>query len=230
MAAPELSGRAVAAGAVALAVVGVILIFGGRGDDDVTAGDGGDPSSTGSVPSTPPESVWSPFGRDATPSWSSVPDGSPQPTPQVTPTSVPTWEPTPVPTSATAPPTDPPVDPHVHEPPTLEEIENAPPPNFDHFFRTDVSDELADTIIATAWPWVVQRLESEAWTHVELIEYGVEETAAKNSAAVVEMGYQGVDGLGAVGVGKIVTVWLELEADGSWMVVGFRNGALREEE
>lgn len=237
MARREISGRAIALAAGGLGVIGAVLIFGGGNDDPPAAG--GRPSAS-SGPSSPPENVWSPFGRDDTAT--SRPDGTPGGRGSDAPTSEPsrlpdsTRTPTHVPTSATAPPTDPPPDRHTHDPDsvTQEQVDAAPTPDFDHGFNIEVPDDVAETARDTAWAWLKPRLEKEQWTYLELLEYGVLEAAedgeGKTTMVAVELGFSGVTGLGQIGVGKIATVWLQPEVDGSWKVTGYRAGLVRDDD
>lgn len=226
-------GRAIALAAAGLAVIGGFLLFGG-GDETPAARGEAEPSASGG--SSRPESVWSPFDHedDTTTSWPQTPGGSrsPSSTPSPQPTS--TWEPTPVPTSATAPPTDAPPDPHTHDTTvTQDQVDAGPTPEFDHDFDVEVSDEAEVVTRQTAWAWLSARLEKELWTYLELIEYGVLEVAddetGEATTVAVELGFSGVTGLGQIGVGKIATVWLQVEDDGSWKVTGYRAGALRDD-
>jgi hypothetical protein len=227
-----LSSRAIALAALALAVVGILLIF--DRDDEPGEPATARPESSGHVHSpSAPESHWSP-GQQENHAHSPLPALPAEPTPTSSPTAPePTASATPGGGGGAGQPTEPPADPHVHRVPSKKEADAAPPPEFTHEFDTDVPRELANHVVKLAWRWLLPRLERDGWAHLKLVQHGVLEVAADDSKRPVkvaaELGHSGATGLGQVGVGKITTVWLELKADGKWKVIGVKDGPLRGE-
>lgn len=233
----KLSVRAILLAAAALGVVGMFLIFGGGPDEPVATTDPTPTDTSGEAPSgdgaDPHDHESEPT---ASPTGGAVPTAFPTvfPTAGVTP-EAPGWRPPPTtyPTSATGAPTEPPYDPHGHETPSPDDVENAPPPEFNHEFRVEVDQELAEPLVAIAWAWLEPKLVSESWSYLELLEFSVLEKSEQDGrlySVAVELGYSGVNGLGHIGIGRINTVYLQQDGASPWTVIGYRDGRLQQDD
>lgn len=235
----KLSVRAIAAAAAALGLIGMVLLFGGGPDDPVATTD---PTPTGTPGGAPSGDGADPHDHEHESEPTATPTGGPVPTafPTVFPTAgvtpeAPGWRPPPTtyPTSATGAPTEPPDDPHAHETPSPDDVENAPPPEFNHEFRVEVDQALAEQLQAIAWAWLEPNLIEESWSYLKLLEFSVLETSEQDGetlSVAVELGFSGVNGLGHIGVGVINTVFLQQDGQGGWMLTGYRDGRLPQED